>query len=65
MADLTAAAFEVAHRGGQDDAPLCVGQALGHPVTHAGHQGVCGAQVNAHSDASLMGVGSLSRFGNL
>ena len=65
VADLAAAAFQVAHGRRQDHAALVVGQALGHAVAHRGHQRVRGAEVDAHGDAALVRIGRLAGFGDL
>ena len=65
VADLAPATRQVAHNRGQQHPALAVGQALGHAVTHGGHQGMRGAQVDAHRDAPLVRVGGLAGFGNL
>ena len=57
--------IKVAHHAGQDGAPIGCRQALGHAVAHGGHQGVGGAQVDAHGHTPLMGVQGLTGFGNL
>jgi len=65
LAPTALAGGQIAHHAGQDDAALVIGQALGHAVAHGSHQGVGGAQVNAHGDAPLVRVGRLAGFGNL
>ena len=65
VADLAAAAFQVAHGRRQDHAALVVGQALGHAVAHRGDQRVRGAEVDAHRDAALVRIGRLAGFGDL
>ncbi len=62
IANLATAAFQVAHHGRQDDTPFAVGQAFGHAMAHGGHQGVRGAQVNAHGNAALVRIGRLAGF---
>ena len=59
------ATAQVAHHRWQQHAPLVVGQAFGHAVSHGGHQRVCGAQVDADGDAPLVGVRGLPGFGDL
>ena len=63
--NLTTTPFEVTHHRRQDHTTLRIGQALGHAVTHAGDQGVRGAQVNAHRNASLVRVWGLPGFRDL
>ena len=63
--DLAALARHETHDGGQDHPAMVIGQALGHPVAHRGHQRMCGAQVDAYGNAALVGIGRLARFRNL
>ena len=65
VADLAAAAFQVAHGRRQDHAAVFVGQALGQAVAHGRDERVRGAEVDAHRDATLVRIGGLAGFGNL
>lgn len=55
----------VAHGRRQDDAALRVGQAFRRAVAHRSDQRMRGAEVDAHRDAALVGVGRLPGFGDL
>jgi hypothetical protein len=45
--------------------PIFVGQAFGHAMAHGCHQGVRGAQVDAHGNTALVRVGRVAGLGNL
>ena len=64
-ADLATLAVQIAHHRRQQHAALRVGQAFGHAMAHRRHQGMGGAQVDAHRDATLVRVGRLAGFGDL
>ncbi len=63
--DLTTVTCEVANHRRQHDPPLRVRQTFGHAMTHGGHQGMGGAQIDAHRHAPLVRVGRLTGFGDL
>ena len=65
MADLPAAAVEVAHRRRQNHASGLIGQAFGHAVTHRGDERMRRAEVDADGDAAVVGVRRLAGLGNL
>ena len=63
--DLTPFTIEVAHHAGQNHPTLLVRQAFRYAITHAGHQRVGRAQVDAHRNAAFVRVRCLPGFGNL
>ena len=65
VSDLPPASGKVPHHRGQQHPALFVGQAFGHAMAHGSDQRVRGAQVYAHGNAPLVGIGRLAGFGNL
>ena len=64
-ADLAPALRQVSNCRRQDDARRFIRQAFGHAVAHGRHQGMRGAQVDAHGNAALVRIGRTTGFGNL
>ena len=55
----------VVHHGGQQMAPLLIGQGLGAGATHHGDQRVGGTQIDAHRPLVLVWCGAEPGFGNV
>ena len=64
-ANLATSPCEIPNHRRQDHLPLAVGQAFDHPMTNGGDKRMRGAEVNANSHPSLVGIGRLPGFGNL
>ncbi len=65
VADLTAALGQIAHDRRQQHSALVIRQAFGHAIADSSDQRMRGAQVDAHGNAPLVGIGGLTGFGNL
>ena len=59
------ARFTIAHHAGQNNATRRIGQTFGTAASHAGHQRMRGAQVDAHSKPVFVRRSRHAGFGNL